>query len=769
MIGAVLSGFALASIAPLLHRVGGSRTGAMLALLPLGLLIYFASYAREVQRGDVIIIEHQWISSLDIPLAFRLDGISWLFALLISAVGVVIFIYAGAYLKGQPNQGRFYAYLLSFMAAMLGTVLSENLIILFMFWELTAFTSYLLIGFQHERTEARWAAFQALLVTAIGGVMMLFGFLLLGSIGGHMDLSTLHAQADRIQASPLYVPIVALILMGAFTKSAHVPFHFWLPGAMEAPTPVSAYLHAATMVKAGSYLLARLTPVLGGTEIWLYALSIAGALTMLTGAWMAVLQQDLKRILAYSTISVLGMVTMLLGIGTSSAIKAAFVILVGHGLYKAALFLVAGAIDHSTGTRNTAQLGGLRRFMPITALASALAACSSAGLPPFFGFIGKELLYATGWAFSPGAVLLTAAMGVASVLLFIVAWVAGMQPFVGTEKPTPKSPHEAPWGLWLGPLALGSVGLIWGIFPGQVEHLLIRPAFGVLAGQTFGQELALWHGWHPILVLSMMTVAAGIGGVLFRPTVLRLVSSVHTSRFVQWGPTYGFKQGFAALLAIARWQTSILQSGYQRYYLITIFTTLIVLEGYVLIRWGHVPRPDGVTAYLYEFGIGLFILLAAMGAIFAKTILAAVASMGVVGYGVMLIYVMYGAPDLAITQILIETLTVILFVLVVYRLPRFVELSGPWGRMRDAIVALAVGGLITVLVLEAGQGAEGHSAAARYFAEHSVLLAHGRNIVNVILVDFRGLDTLGEITVLSISAIGVYALLQLKLLRGGKR
>ncbi len=769
MIGAVLSGFVLALIAPLLHRVGQNKTGGIIALLPLGLLIYFASYAPQVQQGQVIVTEYQWVSSLGISLSFRLDGISWLFALLISGIGVLIFIYAGAYLRGQPNQGRFYAYLLSFMAAMLGTVLSENLIILFVFWELTTLTSYMLIGYFHERTEVRWAAFQALLVTAVGGVMMLFGFLLLGSIGGSLDLSILYAQAERIQTHPLYLPSVVLILMGAFTKSAQVPFHFWLPGAMEAPTPVSAYLHSATMVKAGLYLLARFTPVLGGTETWLYAVSIAGAITMLTGAWMAVLQQDLKRILAYSTISVLGMVTMLLGIGTSLAIRAAIVILVGHAFYKAALFLVAGAIDHVVGTRNIEQLGGLRRFMPITAFASVLAASSSAGLPPFCGFVGKELLYETGLAFLPAAVLLTGAMAMASVFLFIVAWIAGVKPFLGTRKPTPRSPHEAPWGLWLGPVALASLGLICAIFPGQMDQFLVRPAFAILAGQPFGQELALWHGWHPMLLLSMVTVATGIGGVLYRPRMLSFASRFHRYRFAKWGPSFGFKQIFTALLAIARWQTSLLQNGYQRYYLITIFATLIVLEGYVLVRWGYVPRMDVQDIYYYEIGLGLLILLAAMVAIFARTILAAVAAMGAGGYGITLIYVMYGAPDLAITQILIETLTVILFVLVVYRLPHFIRLSTPWSRTRDAVVALGVGGLITFLVLEAGRGAEGHPAVAQYFAEHSVLLAHGRNIVNVILVDFRGLDTLGEITVLSISAIGVYALLQLKLFGEHKR
>jgi len=375
---------ALPSVA---ERVAGQiwqgRVGWGIALVPLALVACFASLVGPIAAGEVFTFSYAWVPSLGINLSFYIDGLSLLFALLISGIGVFIVIYAGGYLVGHPLLSRFYVYVLLFMFSMLGMVIAGNLITLFVFWELTSLSSYWLIGFDHERAEARAAALQALLVTSGGGLALLTGLLLLRLSGGSLELATLLGQGNIVRSHALYLPIVLLILVGAFTKSAQFPFHFWLPNAMEAPTPVSAYLHSATMVKAGVYLLARLNPTLGGTEVWQVAVTATGAATMLIGAYLAVHQTDLKRILAYSTVSALGTLILLICVGTESAIKAAVVFLFAHALYKGALFLVAGALDHETGSRSVTQLGGLRRLMPVTALAAGLAALSMAGLPPF--------------------------------------------------------------------------------------------------------------------------------------------------------------------------------------------------------------------------------------------------------------------------------------------------------------------------------------------------------------------------------------------------
>src|ERR1051325_384690 len=389
---AVLSGFAAAIVAPWICRFAGSAAGWLIALLPLGLMIYFGGFLESVGAGHITVMSYDWVPSLGMKLSFLIDGLSLLFAFLISGIGALIFIYAAEYLRGHPQLGRFYSYLLIFMASMLGLGLANNLIVLYVFWELTSISSYFLIGFDHNRESARAAALQALLVTGAGGLALLAGVLLLGTAGGSLEISTLLDNAEMVRRDALYVPILLLVLAGAFTKSAQVPFHFWLPSAMEAPTPVSAYLHSATMVKAGVYLLARLTPVLGGTPLWLYALSIVGAETMVTGAYVAVRQNDLKRMLAYLTVSALGMLILFIGVGTPEALAAAIVFLLAHALYKGALFLATGIVDRQTGSRDVRELGGLRSAMPMTASIAALAALSLAALPPTLGFIGKEML-----------------------------------------------------------------------------------------------------------------------------------------------------------------------------------------------------------------------------------------------------------------------------------------------------------------------------------------------------------------------------------------
>jgi multicomponent Na+:H+ antiporter subunit A len=392
MLAAVFSSFGAALAAPWLHRVTRGATAPLLALLPASLLIYFASFAGRIAKGERVTVSYAWAPNLGVNLSFALDGLSLLFALLICGIGALVVIYAGGYLAGHHQLGRFYAFLLLFMASMLGLVLADNLLLLFVFWELTSISSFLLIGFDHEQEASRAAALQALLVTGGGGLALFAGMILLGLAGDSFELSTLLARGDMVRGDTRYLPILLLVVAGAFTKSAQVPFHFWLPGAMAAPTPVSAYLHSATMVKAGVYLLARLSPILGETATWTAIVAPVGAITMLLGGVIALYQTDLKRILAYSTISALGTLVLLLGLGTAAAITAAIVFLFAHALYKGALFMVAGALDHETGTRDVEQLGGLRRAMPVTAVVAALAAVSLAGFGPVVSFIGKELL-----------------------------------------------------------------------------------------------------------------------------------------------------------------------------------------------------------------------------------------------------------------------------------------------------------------------------------------------------------------------------------------
>jgi multicomponent Na+:H+ antiporter subunit A len=753
MLIAILSSFGAALIAPCVHRRWPQRSGWLIALLPIGLFLYFVSqlpYATEAQS-----VTTPWVPALGVNLSFRADGLSLLFALLISGIGALVVIYAGGYLKGHAQLGRFYAWLLMFMSAMLGVVLADNILLLFVFWELTSFSSFMLIGFNHEEAASRGAALQALLVTSSGGLAMLAGLVMLGLIGGTFELSTLLTRGATLQASPWYAPALILVLLGAFTKSAQFPFHFWLPNAMVAPTPVSAYLHSATMVKAGIYLMARLNPALGGTDLWLTLVGGAGMITMLLGGYLALSQTDLKRLLAYSTVSALGMLTLLIGLGSSLALEAAIAALLAHALYKGALFLVAGAIDHEAGTRDVRQLGGLARLMPRVASGAMLAALSMAGMIPLFGFIAKELVYETALETGPW---ITTVMVLSALSFVFVAGVTGFGPFIARRQDTPRQPHEAPPSLWLGPIVLGGLSLIFGLLPGLIGAWLIGPAASAASGHAAEVKLALWHGVTPTLLLSLATIAVGVGMYAARSAVRRVTQRLTWRRGLEGAYAWSLK----ALNGTAHAVTHRLQNGYLRYYLITIVLTTVGLVGVTLVVEGgaHWPASDSDLRF-YEVGLAVLILLAAGMAITTRSRLSAVAALGVVGYGIALIYLLFGAPDLAMTQLLIESLTVILFVLAFYHLPRFAQLSSTRTRWRDAVISLLAGGLITLLVLSA-IGVQLSPSISNYFAEVALPQAHGRNVDNVILVDFRGLDTLGEVTVLGIAAIGVYALLKLK-------
>ncbi|UCD58186.1 MAG: putative monovalent cation/H+ antiporter subunit A [Candidatus Hydrogenedentota bacterium] len=760
MLAAVLSGFVLSAVAPLLCRAARRTTGWFIALLPLALFVYFSLFIDRIAGGEAVVSSVAWVPSLGIALAFSLDGLSLLFAVLIAGIGVLVVIYSNAYLAGHRHLGRFYAYILTFMASMLGLVLSDNLITLFIFWELTSLSSYLLIGFNNERESARKAALQALLITAVGGLALLVGLLLLAEAGQGFALSTLLGRGERIRSHPLYVPILILILTGAFTKSAQFPFHFWLPDAMEAPTPVSSYLHSATMVTAGIYLLARISPIMGGTAAWQMTILAVGATTMLMGGYMAVKETDLKRLLAYSTLSILGVLTFLLGIGTRAAIEAAMAYLIIHALYKAALFLAVGIVDHETGTRDVTQLGGLARTMPWTAFAAGLAALSMAGLPPLFGFIGKELLYAATLEAPLPGFLLTGVASLTSVLMVAAAGIVGFRPFFGRETKVSEGIHEAPLSMRIAPIVLSGLGLLIGILPDFVAGNIVSPAVAAVLSQPVAVKLRLLHGLTVQLVLSGVTFALGVGAYVKREALARAIGRLDFGAAL--GPSRGYRLALDGMNGLARLQTRLLQSGHLHFYLLIIIVSTVALVGFCLLNHGTVPGSrELIDIRFHEGVVVLIILVATLVAVFTQSRLLAVVALGAVGYSVGLVFIMFGAPDLAMTQYSIDTLTVVLLVLVLYRLPRFGRYSRLPERIRDGVAAVAAGILITTLALTTAS-VPARSRISPYFAENSYLLARGRNIVNVILVDFRALDTLGEVTVLAVAAIGVYSLLKLR-------
>jgi multicomponent Na+:H+ antiporter subunit A len=743
MLGAVLAGLLAAPLGPLAARY--RHGGVLLALVPLGIFIDLVRRSQETWSVS-------WAAGVE--LAFRLDGLSLLFCLLITGIGAFVFLYAGSYMQADPALGRLYAFLLVFMAAMLGLVLADDVVLLFIFWELTSISSYFLIGLRHEDAGARRSALQALLVTTAGGLALLAGLLLMGNAAGTWRIS----QMGGLQSAQHYGAILVLVLAGAFTKSAQVPFHFWLPNAMSAPSPISAYLHSATMVKAGVYLLARLSPVLSSVP-WGWALKVAGATTMVVGAAMALGQRDHKRMLAYSTLSALGTLTLLLGVGTVYAVQAAVVFLLAHALYKAALFLVAGAVDHETGTRDLDRLSGLRGAMPVTAAAAALAALSLAGLGPLLSFIGKELVFE---ALLQDHVLarpvLLAATLTTGMFLAAVAYVAGLRPFLGAPQETPRRPHEAPWQMLAGPVILAGAGLALGLAPRLLEGFVVGPAASSILGEPVTAKLSLWHGLNAALGMSVVALLGGAFLVWQWRHLHRTRAGLEP--LARWGPDRGYDVALAGIRGAAARCTRMVQHGNLRGYVATILafgaglSALALYASSIPVMW-RAPANQPHEALLF-----LLLIAGAALAVTAKGRLSAILGLGMVGYAIAVVFILYGAPDLAMTQFLFETLMVLLVVLVLRSLPLFTTRSRPAARARDAVFAAAVGAVAATLVLLA-TATQFAPPISDYFGRWSYELGHGRNVVNVILVDFRALDTLGEITVLAAAALGAYAMLRL--------
>ena len=737
-----------------------SKIGWITSSIPLvlfGTLIYFLP---QVTAGHVYRIQLDWIPSLGIVLSIAIDGLSMLFALIICCVGFFVTIYAADYLPGKAPKGKFYLYLHGFLLAMLGLVMADNILALFVFWELTTIISYLLIGFESESDTARQSARQALLVTGAGGLALLIGFLLLGDIADSYDLARIGLQSEAIKADPLYLAVLLMIFIGAFTKSAQVPFHFWLPNAMSAPTPISAFLHSATMVKAGIYLLARLHPILGGTPAWMGTLVVTGGITALIGAVLAMKASDLKQILAFTTIMALGVLTMFLGGKTTPALTAAMTFMMVHALYKSCLFLVVGIIDHQTGTRRIDQIGGLLKSLPITALAATTAALSMAGFPLFFGFIGKEIMYKGALTEEFFPVFATTATLLANALMTTVAGLIIIRSFLGASQKTPLVPREAPWPMWLGPVFLGGLGLIFGIVPDWVGNWFIKPAVRAFHPSMEDIQLKLFYGINEPLLLSIATLSLG---TLFYRLKQKLRQAIdYVLRQIPIRFEHMYTAGLDGISRIAGLQNSILQNGSLHRYLSFIIAATILGAGLPLVM-GGIPADLGLSPRLMLPGLLVsgIIAVAVMAVVRTRSRLLAICSLGVVGAGIAMLFLMYGAPDVALTQLLVETLTVIIVSIILLRLPHLNsrQSARPAGKIGNGLLAVLIGTLITTLILAVNQ-TDLQRSVTDFFEANSYIAAHGRNIVNVILVDFRSLDTLGEIAVVALAGLASYALIQ---------
>ena len=734
----------------------------ILALVQLIAFVFFALQIPQVISGQTLSVYNEWLPELGLNFKLLLDGLSMVFALLITGIGALVFIYARPYMKSYVGTDKFFMYLMLFSGAMLGLVLSDNLVLLFIFWELTSFLSFFLISFFHEKDSARNAAFQSLYITGLGGLAMLTGIILLGNVVGSYSISEWIASADTLKESKLYLPGLLLILVGAFTKSAQFPFHFWLPGAMQAPAPVSSYLHSATMVKAGIFLLARLSPVLGGTTEWIYIISLVGVLTMLTGSYFAITQTDLKGILAYTTINALGVLVLLLGIDTKESIKAAMLFLFIHAFYKATLFMVAGFIEKKTGTRELPKLGGLIKYMPFTFVIALLALLSMAGLPPLLGFLGKELIYEAKVQ-SPGIASLVLVLGVTSnVFMVAISLFFFFFFFLGKPKIFKKLPNEKGLAFLIGPGFLALLSLVLGLSPDKLGTAIIKPALFVVSSEAVEVKLKIWHGFNQVFYLSLLTILMGVGlfwAMLKNKKVLEIWRKVNSIVFsVQLEDVFAWVMD--KFVIISKMKTKAVQHGYHRYYILTIFvftTLLLWFQVFVIRSWSF--EISFTLKPFYISGLAVVIILAAVASAVSRSRIVTIISMGVSGYGISLIFLYYSAIDLAITQILVETLTVVMFMAILQRLPRFAVLSSRRTRLRDLFIALGFGSVMTVLALKA-INVNLNPSISDFFIKNSYDRAFGENVVNVILVDFRALDTLGEVTVLTIAALGVYVLLK---------
>ncbi len=763
LLGTVLTGWSGAYPSDA-YRARTAWLAAAVAGTSLALLLV---QAPAVMRGEVVYEFFPWVPEIGLNLGMRLDGLSLLFAVLITGMGLLIILYAHFYLGKDDPVGKFYSTMLLFMAAMLGIALSDNLLLLIVFWELTSISSCLLVGYWKHRADARDGARMALAITGGGGLAMLGGFVLLGQIAGTYELSLMLDQGARIQADSRYPAALLLILLGCFTKSAQFPFHFWLPQAMAAPTPVSAYLHSATMVKAGIFLLARLSPVLGGTELFTGVVMTTGLVTMAFAAFIAIFKHDVKALLAYSTISHLGLITFLIGLGSPLAAVAAMFHILNHASFKAALFMIAGIVDHETGTRDKRLLGGLARLMPWTATLAMVAAAAMAGVPLFNGFISKEMFLTEtvtfaqtgGWRWLvPAAATLAALFSVAySVRLIHDTF------FNGPPRALPNlRPHDPPFGMQLPVILLVAICIAVGLLPSLLAGPIVLLAAGAMLGTAPpAYTLAIWHGVNLPLLLSVGVLAGG-AGLYFS---LARAGRLHQLNSENWfGLLTGLKlftYGTDRLFKIAGLLTAKLETASLQRYIAWMLISALVAAAVPLLS-GEGPGtgtrtllPVSLTALVLW---GLLLLACAWLVLRHHSRFQSVGVIGVVGLVTALAFVSFSAPDLALTQLSVEVVSTVLLLMGLALLPQQSPHESSVGRRtRDAALALSCGAGIAWLAWV--MLTRDHDSIAWYFLNQSAIAGGGTNVVNVILVDFRGYDTLGEIAVLGIAAVGVLALM----------
>ncbi|KTR05830.1 monovalent cation/H+ antiporter subunit A [Aureimonas ureilytica] len=757
-----------AAIAPLSLIAFGRLGSLILACFPVAALAILFQQSAQVQERVPILFGFDWIPSFGVRFAFRLDGLSFGFAFLILAIGALVVLYSGGYMPKGSKRGRFFAYILMFMGAMLGLVLSDDLITLFVFWELTSITSFLLIGFNFEKEAARRGAMQALVITGGGGLALLAGLLLIRESTGLTSLTALLEQPDAVKALSIYGPALVLILLGAFTKSAQMPFHVWLPNAMEAPTPVSSYLHSATMVKAGIYLLMRLFPVMGGTPAWETILPIFGGVTLVVAALLAIRQSDIKLMLAYTTVASLGLLVMLIGIGSELAIEAAVLYLFAHSLAKACLFMVAGSIDHSAGTRDIRALGGLARKMPMTFAAAILGAAAMGGLPPLFGFLAKEEVYAATATADLTGVLTTAAAVAGNALMFAVALIVAIKPFAGTMPSGLRKAHESTPLIWFGPVVLGIVGLLAAIFSQTTHQFISNPMSPPALDGAVAVDIALGFHWGPALILSIITVVVGIA-LFWRATRMRSLVADLLSR-IGWGPDKGFDQLMRALVIGAFHVTTKLQPGRLDVYMKVTFAVIVATLWATMLATSSLPAwPAMPDLYFYEWGVIALVVLGAVVVVLANNRLTAIVSLGIQGLAVALLFMLLGAPDLSFTQFMVEILSVAILALVMTRLRLMPADRRPWRDVVPELVLSIAGGVGFALFLLHITQRPFDASVSEFFTRYSYVIAHGRNIVNVILVDFRGVDTMGEIAVVLTTGAAILALVRIRVVKSDPR
>ncbi|WP_028296600.1 hydrogen gas-evolving membrane-bound hydrogenase subunit E [Olivibacter sitiensis] len=736
------------------------RWAFVMAGICICVFVYFCRFIPVVSTGETWVQHISWVPQIHFNLNFYLDALSLFFVLLISFFGICIFAYAGVYMRAQQHQNRFFFYLGLFMSSMIGLVMADNVFLLYVFWELTSISSYFLISYDSEKKAARRAGMQALLLTNLGGLALLAALVLLGQQIGSYELSVM--LDHKFQSGNYYLPILLLLCLACFTKSAQFPFHFWLPNAMAAPTPVSAFLHSATMVKAGVFLLLRFHPVLGGTVYWEGLLISMGGITALLGAMQSLTQNDMKKLLAYITVSTLGILVMAIGVGSVTAIQAALLYLLAHALYKGALFMLAGNVDKQIKSKNVDELTGLFQVMPYSGVALILACAAMAGFPPLLAFLAKEKLYEMGVSHGLGSFALWAVFLSSAVYVTIsLKLVYGM--FLSQRKQRlGEKGKEVSFLMWAAPLVLSVLGIGFGIFAYLIAPFM-EQVCNVVIGRPYPLDTAMWHGFNLPFVLSLATW--GLGALLY--VGLRQIRKIFGSSLVTWWDFDGwYDKSLLTLQYAARKLTVFVQGGKLTVYLKTTFFLVTALLVFIYIDYDLYPsqwlfRTELKVDRIYEFLPLMMIVVGVVTVMFEKSRLTMLAALSLVGYGIALFYAMFSAPDVSMTQFLVETITLLIFVIVLHRLPKHISFPREHKRIVSVLIALAFG-TITTLILASMQGYEMHGDMKEFYITKAGPEGKGENVVNVMLVDFRAFDTFGEMVVLCMTALGVMTLIKLK-------